>query len=438
MGIKLLESLEMQTGLPLDSRDIVTNIDQRNNIEPAVRYIGMEVYVSEENKKYRLEDGIENFNWKEIKAVANASELITDDDHLTVSKTEKETWSGKAEKVHTHTKKDITDFTHTHSKSEINDFPESLKNPSSLTIKLNGTPTVYDGSTVEEVNITPASIGAQPSGNYALATHNHDGVYQPKGSYANAVHTHTAEQVSGLPTSLKNPTSLSIQLNGGTSINYDGSDAKSINITATSIGAQPSGSYALSSHNHDGVYQPKGSYPTKEEIYTKSDVDKLIEEINSKFKNYPVPVGGVLLMYNNTNPAEVYAGTTWELLASDKYLKTTTGTPLSTGGSNSFTIQKANLPAVKIQLESFSVTTQPHKHTIGSEVRWDEHLWANSRRYLNAGQNNYDVKDTTDPCGSGGGANTGTASPYTQNLGNGTAISVNPTYITIRAWKRLS
>ena len=161
-------------------------------------------------------------------------------------------------------------------------------------------------------------------------------------------------------------------------------------------------------------------------------------EIDTKFKNYPVPVGGVLLMYNNTNPAEVYAGTTWELLASDKYLKTTTGTPLSTGGSNSFTIQKANLPAVKIQLESFSVTTQPHKHTIGSEVRWNEHLWANSRRYLNAGQNNFDVKDTTDPCGSGGGANTGTASPYTQNLGNGTAISVNPTYITIRVWKRLS
>ena len=190
MGVKLLESLEMQIGLPLDSRDIVTNVDQRNNIEPAVRYIGMEVYVSEENKKYRLEDGIENFNWKEIKAVANASELITDDDHLTVSKTEKETWSGKAEKVHTHTKKDITDFTHTHSKSEINDFPESLKNPSSLTIKLNGTPTVYDGSTVEEVNITPASIGAQPSGNYALATHNHDGVYQPKGEYAQLTHTH--------------------------------------------------------------------------------------------------------------------------------------------------------------------------------------------------------------------------------------------------------
>ena len=144
------------------------------------------------------------------------------------------------------------------------------------------------------------------------------------------------------------------------------------------------------------------------------------------------------MMYNNTNPAEIYSGTTWELLATDKYLKTTTGTRLSSGGSNSFTISKANLPAVKVQLESFSVTTQPHKHTIGSEIRRNEHLWANSRRYLNAGQNNFDVKDTDDPCGSGGGANTGTASPYTQNLGSGTAISINPTYITVRAWKRLT
>ncbi len=81
-----------------------------------------------------------------------------------------------------------------------------------------------------------------------------------------------------------------------------------------------------------------------------------INELVTKFKNYPVPVGGVLMMYNTSNPAEIYPNTTWELLANDKYLKTTTGTPLSTGGSNSFTIQKANLPAVKVQLDSFSLT----------------------------------------------------------------------------------
>ena len=61
-------------------------------------------------------------------------------------------------------------------------------------------------------------------------------------------------------------------------------------------------------------------------------------------------------MYNTSNPAELYIGTMWELIASDKYLKTTTGTPLATGGSNSFTIQKANLPAIKLKNDNFSLT----------------------------------------------------------------------------------
>lgn len=38
----------------------------------------------------------------------------------------------------------------------------------------------------------------------------------------------------------------------------------------------------------------------------------------------------------------------------------------------------------------------------------------------------------------GGGENTGIASPYTETLGNGTSISIQPTYITLKFWKRLS
>lgn len=173
-------------------------------------------------------------------------------------------------------------------------------------------------------------------------------------------------------------------------------------------------------HNHDERY------------YTE-------EEIDTKFKNYPVPVGGILMMYNTSNPAELYAGTTWELLTTDKYLKTTTGTPLSTGGSNSFTISKANLPAVKIQLESFSVTTQPHTHTLNTGANDNEDYHNNGDLKGHIGQRwNITKHNLSGWINSGGGANTGTASPYTQNLGSGTAISINPTYITIRAWKRLS
>lgn len=34
--------------------------------------------------------------------------------------------------------------------------------------------------------------------------------------------------------------------------------------------------------------------------------------------------------------------------------------------------------------------------------------------------------------------NTGTASPYTETLGRGTPISINPEHITVKAWKRLT
>lgn len=239
MGVKLLESLEMQTGLPLDKRNIVQNIDQRNNINPALRYIGMEVFVADKNKKYRLEEGIENFNWID-KDTIKSSDLVTDTDHLTVTQAEKDKWSGKAERVHKHTKDDITDF------------PVALKNPNALTIKLNGTSQgAYDGSSVKEINITAENVGAQPKGNYAPT-----------------VHTHTKSQIIDFPTVLPNPHSLVIQANGSSLGDYDGSAGKAFNITASNVGAYTKGEVdsklggkANSTHSHS-EYQPKGDYAT--------------------------------------------------------------------------------------------------------------------------------------------------------------------------------
>ena len=49
---------------------------------------------------------------------------------------------------------------HKHTKSDITDFPSTMKNPTSLTIKTNGTSqAVYDGGVAKEVNITASSIG---------------------------------------------------------------------------------------------------------------------------------------------------------------------------------------------------------------------------------------------------------------------------------------
>lgn len=60
--------------------------------------------------------------------------------------------------------------------------------------------------------------------------------WQPKGSYAAASHTHSKSQITDFPSSLKNPTSLTIQGNGTALATYDGSTAKTVNITKGNIG----------------------------------------------------------------------------------------------------------------------------------------------------------------------------------------------------------
>ena len=76
-------------------------------------------------------------------------------------------------------------------------------------------------------------------------------------------HTHTKSQITDFPTSLQNPNSITIKLNGGSTegtnlFTYNGSSAKSLNITASSIGAATSGhshsGYASSSHTHSQYY----------------------------------------------------------------------------------------------------------------------------------------------------------------------------------------
>lgn len=87
---------------------------------------------------------------------------------------------------------------------------------------------------------TPSEIGA------AAASHTHN--------YAAASHTHPASQITGLPTSLKNPYALTVKTNGTSAAVYDGAAAKEVNITPAAIGAAAASHshsrYAPTSHTH--------------------------------------------------------------------------------------------------------------------------------------------------------------------------------------------
>lgn len=148
-------------------------------------------------------------------------------------------------------------------------------------------------------------------------------------------------------------------------------------------------------------------------------------------------------MGNSTNPAEIYDGTTWELLPNDKFLKTGS-TPLTQAGSNSISVSKANLPAEKLQVEPFSLTRGTMDITggfvggSGNSYTHGAFLYEKtvpSREFITGEQNDPYTSFVASRTWTG---TTSSASPYTSAMGSGTPISVNPEHITVKAWKRLS
>lgn len=129
----------------------------------------------------------------------------------------------------------FTPATHTHTKSQITDFPTTLKNPTSLVIKLNGGSTegtnmfTYDGSAAKSFSITPSAIGA------AAASHSHSyaGSSSAGGSANSAVKLSTARNFS---------------LTGGavaSAVSFDGSGNVSLSVTTLNTDYLTNGSNTL-------------------------------------------------------------------------------------------------------------------------------------------------------------------------------------------------
>ena len=154
-------------------------------------------------------------------------------------------------------------------------------------------------------------------------------------------------------------------------------------------------------------------------------------------------------MWNNTNPAELFSGTTWELLTAGKYIQSGS-TALQTGGNNSLSIAKANLPNIKLKVAQFSISGIEHEHFIANTSTVNGNATATSltsatylarynghngyERYTLTGNSTVATVGKTSKSGNGSSS----ASPYTEALGSGTALSIQPSYITLKFWKRLS
>lgn len=106
-----------------------------------------------------------------------------------------------------------------------------------------------------------SGVSGKPS-TYTPSSHTHDDRYYTKSEVdsklngkASSSHTHTKSQITDFPSSMKNPNSLTISLNGTSQGAYNGSAAKSINVTPSSIGAATSGH----THNYAGSSSAGGN-----------------------------------------------------------------------------------------------------------------------------------------------------------------------------------
>lgn len=174
----------------------------------------------------------------------------------------------------------------------------------------------------------------------------------------------------------------------------------------------------------------------------------LIEGISETFKNfYPFKVGDIYLTTNSTNPSSIFLGTTWQKIEG-KFLMGTSGSGASkaTGGSNSRTIVQANLPNIKLAVDSFSLSRGTQNIT-GSADTWtyqSETISSGALYFSGTGKRNYNVNGgwsgtslKLDASKTWTGS-TNSVSPQTSTLGSGQALDITPSYYTCHMWLRLT
>ena len=194
----------------------------------------------------------------------------------------------------------------------------------------------------------------------------------------------------------------------------------------TGITGKPS-TFTPSSHTHDERY------------FTEA-------EILEKFKNFcPFPINSIFLSLDNSNPATLFLGTTWEKQEGSFLLGSGSAYALgSTGGSSTTTLSKENLPNVKLQIDSFSLGK-------GTQEITGDFYTSNYIGYAGSGAF---YRKQSGLGGHGGDSSSGnkigfqaskswtgmstSAAPYTTNMGDSTPFNNMPPYLVVNIWKRLS
>ena len=195
-----------------------------------------------------------------------------------------------------------------------------------------------------------------------------------------------------------------------------------------------------SSHTHDDRYFTEG-------------------EINEKFKNFcPFPKNSVLMLLDNSNPATLFPGTTWQK-QEGRFLQGTSGSEGAggTGGASSVTLSISHLPGHNHPITVSIANSGNHRHQVDNHTHTQP---AHTHGYNSVGNEANNGYHASGPhygflgrtTSSAGGDNTGGSAPYTNysgdhghgasascgNTGGGAAFSILPPYLRVNIWKRLT
>lgn len=216
-GINLNAGFKLIAESPLDVRSVVdTEAEKAALVAAHAAYTGMIVYVKESKRTYQYNsDGTWEFFTKgneyvhptgdgnlHVPATGNNSNgrfLVAGNQPGSMSWKEiLPSTIGAADRVHTHTK------------SQITDFPSSIKNPNALTVSLDGiSQGDYDGSVAKGINITPESINA--------SRNNHTHLYAGSASVGGPANS-SLKLTNPITLSLSNMVTGSVTLDGSKNV----------------------------------------------------------------------------------------------------------------------------------------------------------------------------------------------------------------------------
>nr|WP_272693698.1 phage tail protein [Providencia sp. PROV039] len=313
----------------------------------------------------------------------------------------------------------------------------------------------------------------QPSGDYALKGDSYtkaetDSKYQPKGSYQ--------------------------------AVGYSYSKAESDTNYQPKGNYAPAGNYALKGESYtkaegDGRYQPKGSYQPSGDyatntalnngLNTKLNTSSVTQSMggsttsvmsqkavtdalqNAVNLNTIYPIGIVVWFAQNKNPNTLFPGTKWQYIGENKTIRLAAASGanvLTTGGSDTVKISKANLPAEGFSFSGTTASGGAHTHSRGTMNIIGEFAmngegnkpdnksgWATGafRKNLTGLKSHRDQSDggisytfdasrswTGETSQSGGHTHTFTGN--TGNLGSGANLDVKNAFVMLMGWYRVS